>query len=250
VFARDFIAPALRAGALLDSAAVAALAAPMIATSIIEIAAIEQAAIVAHGASGSGERRLAAAISALSPGTTIIAAAADWTMTPAEQVEYARRHNVLGVERAAGDERPRARPAAECPNEPAYVDIRIERGVPVGINQIEMPLADLVSTLATIASAHGLADPVATLQAAHDELRRLTVAPDVDRVSKIITREYIEVIAGGQWFSPLGRALDAFSAAAAEPVTGHVRVKLHKGSVEALARRDSASKSLPLVTVP
>src|SRR3954470_1930874 len=63
-FARDFLTPALRAGALLDSATVAALAAPMIAKSLAEISAIEQAAIVAHAATSIGESRLSAAVSA------------------------------------------------------------------------------------------------------------------------------------------------------------------------------------------
>jgi argininosuccinate synthase len=249
-FARDYVAPALRAGALVESTTVAALAAPMIAKSLVEIAAIEQAGIVAHAATSASERRLAAAISTISPVTTIVAPVSEWTMTPTEQVEYGRRHNVLSVEAGANDDRAAARPAAELPDEPAYVDVRIESGVPVGINHIDMPLADLVSTLATIASAHGVADSVAMLQTAHDDLRRLTMAQDVDRVANVVAREYANIIANGRWFSPLRRALDAFVAAAEETVTGNVRLKLFKGLVESVVCEEIRPKSLPLVAVP
>ena len=45
---------------------------------------------------------------------------------------------------------------SECPNEPAYVELSFERGVPVAINGVAMPLVDLIASLTTIAGAHGV----------------------------------------------------------------------------------------------
>lgn len=248
-FAGDFLAPALRAGALRESAMLGALAHPLIAKTLVEIAAIEQTGLVAHGASAGGERRLAAALSALGPGLLVVAPACEWSMIPTEQVEYARLRNVLcettpQVERAA-------KPAAECPDEAAYVDVRFDRGIPAALNHIDMPLADLVPTLSTIAGAHGVVAPaVVILQAAHDDLQRLIVPPDVDRFARTVCGEYEGIIDSGGWFGPLRRTLDAFIASAQETVTGVVRLKLFKGVVESAARQDApAPKPWPLVAV-
>src|SRR5205814_9035335 len=46
--------------------------------------------------------------------------------------------------------------AAECPDEPAYVEIAFEGGVPSAINGVQMPLLDLIASLGTIAGAHGI----------------------------------------------------------------------------------------------
>ena len=248
-FSRDYVTPALLAGALGNSSSIAALARPMIAKTLIEITAIEQAAIVAHGADAGGSRALAAAFDALSPATAIVTPRSDWSMTADEQAEYARRHNVAAVDTAVEPERAAAKTAADSPDEPASVEIRFECGVPVGINSIEMPLADIAATFATIASAHGVAEPLATLQAAHDDLQRLATDVDVDRVARTVSREYVDLIAGGRWFSPLRHALDRFVDDVQQQVTGIVRLKLSKGTVEMISRQESRPKTLPLVAI-
>ena len=42
------------------------------------------------------------------------------------------------------------------PDEPAYVEIEFEAGVPVRANGIEMPLLELIESLETIAGSHGV----------------------------------------------------------------------------------------------
>jgi argininosuccinate synthase len=137
--------------------------------------------------------------------------------------------------------------AEHCPDEPASVDIRIERGMPVAVNSIEMAPADLVATLATIASAHGVPDPLVTLQAAHDDLQRLMADADANRVGEMVAREYAALILSGRWFSPLRHALDQFVTSLQQGVTGIVNLKLFKGTVETVSRHESRSKRFPLV---
>ncbi|HEY2907694.1 MAG TPA: argininosuccinate synthase domain-containing protein [Vicinamibacterales bacterium] len=248
-FGRDYITPALLAGALGRASTIAALQTPMIAKTLVEIVAIEQASAVAHCADASGSRALATALTALNPATAIVTPLMDWTMTADEQMEYARRHNVVGVNTVAETERSPVKAAEHCPDEPASVDIRIERGVPVAINSIEMPLVDLMATLGTIANAHGVADPLVTLQAAHDDLQRLTADADVDRVAGMVAREYADLIQSGRWFSPLRHALDQFVASLQQRVTGVVSLKLWKGTVETVSRQEGGPKHLPLLAV-
>ena len=68
-FARDFVLPSLKAGALSDTRypMATALTRPLIAKTLVQIAAIENAAHVAHGAIGRDRRRLAQPISTLNP---------------------------------------------------------------------------------------------------------------------------------------------------------------------------------------
>src|SRR5262249_57418761 len=47
-------------------------------------------------------------------------------------------------------------PASACPGEPAYVDITFERGVPIAVNGVSMPLIDIIGTVGMIAGSHGV----------------------------------------------------------------------------------------------
>jgi argininosuccinate synthase len=132
------------------------------------------------------------------------------------------------------------------PDEPALVEINFDRGAPAAINGIEMPLVDLISSLGTIAAAHGVGrveapsptsvafeTPAAVvLHAAHRALQaRLLDDEGFEPFAAVVRREYPRLIADGRWFSPLREALDAFVNRAQEQVTGAVRMKLFKGTL-------------------
>src|SRR6202047_5438274 len=93
-FARDYALRALKAGALYEDRCpmAEALGRPLIAQKLVEIAALEQATAVAHGCTAMGHEpvRLDAATRALNPSLKIIAPARVWSMTRAEEIEYAR----------------------------------------------------------------------------------------------------------------------------------------------------------------
>ena len=122
------------------------------------------------------------------------------------------------------------KPARECPDEPAYVEIAFDRGVPAAINGVAMPMLELIASLGTIASAHGVgridvvehrvgsarlrevgeAPAAVLLHAAHKELRKISAPRELERFSRTVSAEYADIIYGGLWFSPLRAALDAF----------------------------------------
>lgn len=200
-FARAFITPALKADALADDRAPMgpALAVPLIARRLVEIAAIEQATIVAHGASDRvAAARFETAVRALNPNLTVLAPARDWNLTRIEAIEYANIRNIavpVTIDQPHGadanvwgrsvaanadswDEPPeelfaQTLAASACPSEPAYVDIAFERGVPTAVNGVSMPLIDIIGTVGMIAGSHG----VGRLDIAASRAREIGEAP-------------------------------------------------------------------------
>src|SRR6187549_1110046 len=97
-FVRDYILPALQAGAVYEDRypLATALGRPLMARRLVEIARMEGASAIAHGCTGvhNDQVRLEASIRALDPSLSVIAAAQVWTATVEEKVEFARQRRV------------------------------------------------------------------------------------------------------------------------------------------------------------
>jgi len=270
--ARDYLVRALKAGLVGDdrSPVAAALARPLVASTLVAIARIEQARVVAHcdrndagravqarlgdpervalrgsdaervALRGSDAERvalrgsdapLAIMVRALDPTLTLLAPADEWGMDAPEQVEYARQRHVAlpaSIAGSADDRAAQPRPAAGLREEAAYVDITIERGVPIAVNGIAMPLLDLIGSLDIIAGAHRVGR-MAALHAAHRALQHATVTSDVEAFSELVVQQYLRILRDGSWFAAMRPALDAYVDTIQERVTGIVRLKLLKG---------------------
>jgi len=186
-FARDFILPALQAGAVYEDRypLATALGRPLIARKLVEVARIEGATAIAHGCTGKGndQVRLDVSARAIEPDIAVIAPAREWDMTRPEEITYARERGIpvpatidspystdanlwgrsieCGVLEDPSVEPPEevyalTKSPLECPDMPAQVEIEFEQGVPVAINGVEMPLVELIASLETIAGAHGV----------------------------------------------------------------------------------------------
>ncbi|HEY3044709.1 MAG TPA: argininosuccinate synthase [Vicinamibacterales bacterium] len=287
-FAHDYVLPALKADAIYEDRYPmgTALGRPLIARKLVEIAAIEQTTTIAHGCTGKGndQVRLDVTARALNPAITVIAPARDWGMTRSEEIEYARTRGIpvpatvdspystdanlwgrsieCGVLEDPWTEPPEeiytlTRPAAECPDEAAFVEMTFERGVPVAINAVAMPLVELIASLGTIAGAHGVgridmvenrlvgiksreiyeAPAAVVLHMAHKELQRMVTTKDADRFSRSVSLQYADIVYNGLWFTPLREALDAYVAKVQERVSGVIRVKLFKGDCRVVGRK-------------
>lgn len=231
-FARDYIVRALKAGILGELSPVAAsLAHPLIAQKMVEIATIEQATIAAHGDSAGTASPLDCTIRALDPTMTVLAPAAEWQMSQAEQLDYAHERNVtLPVAFSGlGDRASAPRSVAVRSAEAAAVEIAFERGAPVGVNGVTMPLLDLIGSLGIIAGAHGLTS-LAALHAAHDALERAAVATPGAFSSPRITAPYLRLLREGRWFTPERETLDRDADAVQQHVSGVVRLTLFEGA--------------------
>jgi argininosuccinate synthase len=138
----------------------------------------------------------------------------------------------------------------DAPDEPRYVELGFEEGLPTSLDGEELPLVDLIPALNTIVGAHGVgridmvedrlvgiksreiyeAPAALAIIQAHQELETLTLTKDTLRFKATIEQRYAELTYDGLWFTPLKSALDAFIAETQKTVTGTVRLKLYKGS--------------------
>jgi argininosuccinate synthase len=186
-FARDYILPALQAGAMYEERypLATALGRPLIAKKLVEIAQMEHATAIAHGCTGKGNDQVRIDVSAraIDPTIQVIAPARVWGMTRPEEIEYARVRNVpvpttkaspystdenlwgrsieCGVLEDPWNEPPDdiyalTKSAQEAPDAPAYVEIEWVKGVPTAVNGVAMPLTELIGSLETIAGVHGV----------------------------------------------------------------------------------------------
>src|SRR3954469_3041618 len=174
-FARDFIAPAVKANAIYGLAypLFTALGRPLIAKLAVEHARAHGCDTIAHGCTGKGndQVRIEATIATLAPELKVIAPVRGWMMGREEEIEYARRNgipikggaehtpysiddNLWGrssegrwiedLEHAPDDDvfQLVTRPE-EAPDEAEVVEIEFERGVPVALDGERLDLVAL-----------------------------------------------------------------------------------------------------------
>jgi len=213
-FTARFLLPALRAGALyLDGRpSTPALARMIIAEQLVEVAAIEQTSLVAHGYSAV-DRSVTTAVKTLDPSLAVM------TVPP----------SVLGSA-GAGLSATAADAGAERRTEPAFVDLTFSRGVPTAINGVPMPMIDLIGSLDMLSGAHGArfnrrgTTAAMVMHDAHRALQESVAAADADQSAR--GRRYAELLAAGAWFSSERAALDAAVDRSEESVNGTVRLQL------------------------
>jgi argininosuccinate synthase len=263
-FASEYIVRALKADAVYEDRypLATSLGRPLIAKKLVEVAAIEQAGVVAHGGTGNDQVRVEACVRALNPALKVLSVAPVEATPSTVDANLWGRAVQYGVADDPWTEAPEdvytlTRAPKECPDEAAYVEISFERGTPVAINGVEMRILELFGTLGILASTHGVgridmvenrlagskareiyeAPTAVVLHAAHKELQKMVVTTALDRFSRAVSLQYADTIYNGLWFAPLREALDAFIDKVQERVTGIIRMKLFKGDCRVVGRK-------------
>jgi argininosuccinate synthase len=141
----------------------------------------------------------------------------------------------------------------KAPGKPEYAEIEFEKGIPVALNGKKMEGVALINALNKIGGANGIGivDIVenrvvgmksrgvyetpggSILYYAHQELEHLCLDRQTYSFKQQVSLKLSELIYGGLWFTPLREALSAFVDKTQEAVTGKVKVKLYKGSINA-----------------
>ena len=156
-FARECVVPSLRRTPAGSPLAVAALARPIVARRLLELAGIEGAAVVAHA---SRDEAFHAAVAAVNPAVRVLAPVRDWHMDAEQVAAYARRRGVPHVpdSSAAGGNLllRRALNPAGAPAGEARVDLTFRDYVPVALNAVTMSAAELLESLSLIAGQYGI----------------------------------------------------------------------------------------------
>jgi argininosuccinate synthase len=287
-FAREYVAPAIKANALYGGKypLFTALGRPLIAKKLVEAAREVGATHIAHGSTGKGndQVRFDVTTASIAPDLTVVAPVRDWNMSRPEEMVYAEEHgipvpttkespysvdeNLWGRSIEAGPlEDPDYEPTEDvfalttspenAPDEPQYVEIGFERGLPTTLDGEELPLVDLISELGALAGANAVgridmvedrlvgiksreiyeAPAALAIIAAHRELETLTLTRDVLRFKTTVEQRYAELTYEGLWFTALKSALDAFVVETQKTVTGTVRLKLYKGNSTIVGRK-------------
>ena len=286
-FAENYIVPCVQANATYENKYLlgTSMARPAIAKRLVEIARKEGAVAICHGATGKGndQIRFELGIKALAPDIKIIAPwrmTDVWTMQSREdEIEYCKQHGI-DLPFSADSSYSRDRnlwhishegleledPANEpnydhllvlsttpekAPDEPEYVTMTFEKGVPTSINGEKMKVADIIRKLNTLGGKHGIGivdivenrvvgmksrgvyeTPGGTiLMEAHKQLEELVLDRATMEVKKEMGDKLAQVVYEGKWFTPLREAIQAFVTSTQEYVTGEVKFKLYKGNI-------------------
>ena len=187
-FVTDFIYPAIKANSIYEKKYLlgTALARPLIAKKVIEIAKKEKAWAVSHGATGKGNDQVRFDISfrTLAPEIKIIAPWREWDLkSREEEIEYAKKHkipikitpekpystdeNLWHISYEGGIlEDPNREPPEDifqltvspekAPDKPTYLEIYFEKGVPQKINGKKYQPVELIKTLNKIGGKNGI----------------------------------------------------------------------------------------------
>ena len=281
----DIIIPSLQAGAVYEDYLLGtAFARPIIAKALVDIAKAEGADAICHGCTGKGndQVRFELAIKHFAPEMAIIAPWREWSIkSREEEIDFAEAHNVpLRINRETnyskdknlwhlshegldledpGNEPQYEKPGflemsvspMDAPDEPTYVTIDFEQGVPTKLDGVEMKPVDIIWKLNEIGGKNGIGlldiienrlvgikcrgvyeTPGGTiLYKAHEALETMTLDKLTAHKKQELSICFAELLYNGLWYSPLRKALSAFVTETQKNVTGTVKLKLYKGNI-------------------
>ena len=300
-FANEYLAKEIMANGLYENKypLLSALSRPLISKYLVDIAHKHGATTIAHGCTGKGndQVRFETSIMTLDPDLKIIAPVREWDLkTRPEEMDWAQKHGIpvpttkaspysiddnvwgraieCGVLEDPWNEPPldiytmTTDPAA-APDEPEYVVVSFENGVPCAIDGEKKSLLDIVYAMNDIAGRNGYgrldmienrlvgvksrecyeAPGGLALIEAHKALEDLCLERDLLHFKLGLEQKWAEEVYYGQWFSPLKEALDAFMAQTQINLTGDVRLRFYKGTCTVVGRKsDYALYSKALAT--
>ena len=284
-YVNDFIIPCVKAGAKYEEYLLGTShARPIIAKGLVEIALKENADAICHGCTGKGndQVRFELAIKHFAPNMPVIAPWREWTIKSRdEEIDYAEAHNIpLRISRETnyskdknlwhlshegldledpGNEPQYDKPGflemgvspMAAPDEPEYIEMAFEQGVPVSLNGEKMTPKEIVLKLNEIGGKNGIGlldivenrlvgmksrgiyeTPGGTiLYEAHKYLETITLDKMTAHKKEELAMTFADLVYNGQWFTPLREALSAFVDKTQETVTGSVKLKLYKGNI-------------------
>lgn len=293
-FVENYIFPALKANAIYETIYLmgTSLARPCIASGMITAALKEGCDTIVHGATGKGndQVRFELAIKALAPQLKVVAPWREWEFDGREDLfKYAEKNgiplpvtkekpysmdaNLMHISYEGGIlEDPWAEPPPDiykwttnpekAPDQPEYVTIEFQCGVPVAVNEHKLNPVQLLQTINSIAAKHGVGrvdcvenryigiksrgvyetPGVTVLQQAHKAVESITLDREVAHLKDSLSHQLSIQIYNGYWFAPECKLLLKTVEETQQNVTGIAKIKLFKGNSIVTGRK--AAKSL------
>ncbi|WP_040198081.1 argininosuccinate synthase [Candidatus Soleaferrea massiliensis] len=283
-FVEEYVFPTLKAQAVYENKYLlgTSFARPIIGKRLVEIAKKEGADAIVHGCTGKGndQVRFELAIKAYAPSMKIIAPWRIWDLKSRdEEIDYAIEKNVpIALTRETNYskdknlwhlshegldlEDPMNEPdydkilemgvsPEKAPDEPTYITLSFEKGIPIALNGEKMDGVTLIEKLNELGGKNGIgiADLVENrlvgmksrgvyetpggtiLYHAHDVLESICLDKATAHFKQHVAVKFGEIVYDGQWYTPLREALSAFVDSTQETVTGDVKMKLYKGNI-------------------
>jgi argininosuccinate synthase len=293
-FVEDFVFPTLKIGAVYGRKYLmgTAMARPILGQRQVEVARKVGADALAHGCTGKGndQVRFELAYAALGPDLDVIAPWREWDLQsreecvvyaharniPLEGVDetklYSRDENLWHMSHEGGPlEDPAFQPEESmylwtlapelAPDEPEYLTVDFEAGVPVSVNGEAMGAVELLTTLNEIGSRHGVGrvdlvenrlvgmksrgvyeTPGGTiLYETLKDLESITIDRRAESLKDQMAQRWADMLYEGRWWTPEREALRAMADVLSKNVTGSATVKLFKGSAQVTSRRSPVS---------
>ena len=291
-FATNYLFPAIKANALYMGTypVSSSLSRPLIASKVVEVAEMEDAKAVAHGCTGKGndQVRFDLTFKALNPKLKIIAPVREWKFDRMSQIQWAKDHDVpvpvtadspysidenlwgRSIEGGILEHPDKMVPGdiwdwtvdvENAPNDPDYVKIGFQKGVPTSLDGIPYKPVEIIQKLKQLGGKHGIGriehmeDRVVGLKTretyevpaaeiilnAHHDLEKMVLTRHQKSFKYQVDQMWATVVYQGLWVDPFKANLDAFIDSTQENVTGSVTMKLFKGSAKPVARESPFS---------
>jgi len=292
-FVKDFVFTAIKGNAIYEGTYLlgTSIARPLIAKRQIEIAEAENAFAVSHGSTGKGNDQVRFELTyyALNPDIKVIAPWREWDFKSRNDlISYAKEN---GIDVPVSQEKPYScdrnlfhtsyeggileDPWAEppenmfemtvspesAPDEPAYIDIEFEQGIPVGLDGKKVSPVELLTQLNILGGRNGVGrvdmvenrfvgiksrgvyeTPGGTiLQSAHRAIESITMDREEMHIRDSLIPKFSELIYNGFWYSPEMNMLMAAIDQSQKNVFGTVKIKIYKGNVIVVGRKSQSS---------
>lgn len=292
-YANDILAKALAANALYENKypLLSALSRPIISKHLVNAAHEYGAKYIAHGCTGKGndQVRFETSVLALDPSIEVIAPVREWDLGSREsEMAWAREHgvpvptttekpysiddNVWGRAIECGVlENPWNEPPTdiwtmtvspmEAPDEPTYVEVQFEGGLPIAIDGKRMSFLDVIYKMNEIAGSNGFGrldimenrlvgvksrecyevPGSLSLIVAHKALEDMVLERDLLHYKIGAELTWASQVYNSLYYSPLKIALDGFFAETQRNVTGTVRLRFYKGNCDVVGVKSDYS---------
>ncbi len=295
-FLSNYVMPCIKANGLYEEKypLATALARPLIAEKVVSIARREGTNILAHGCTGKGNDQLRFDITmkALMPDCKIIAPVRDMNLNREQELEFAKEHGIEVAEEAKKysidqnlwgraieggmleriDKEPehdafrwvKVDPK-DMPDEPCYMSIEFDNGIPIAIDGISCnnphDAIKLIEYANIQVGNHGIgivdhiedrvigiksrevyeAPAAIAIIEAHRDLEKLVLTSHQLRFKRYVEQHWSMLTYSGLWLEPLKEDLDRFIDSTQRYVSGKVTLKIYKGALRVVSRSSNYS---------
>ncbi len=263
----------------------------IVARKVAEVALAEGCDAILEGSSGKGndQYRMHNVFKMFAPSLKILVPVRDFDLTRLEEEELCKKWGVPVTEMITGGDDKTMwcrsiasgaidlnqplpddiwmwyRPPEKAPDQPAFLTLEFEKGIPVKLNGRRRPLGEIIPELNLIGGTHsigkidmfedGIMDlksreiyeaPGATMiLKLHRDLEQFCLTKDEIQFKKGIDQKWAYLIYHGMAYHPLRYDLDAFIEASQKVVNGKYKIKLYRGNVEIIHRESKTSLFSP-----